>query len=94
MRHNYGVETKKTTLMMEDGVYTAIRETAARRGTSISAIVSEALAMYDARPMPSATNPIKLTVAAGGGWIGPVSVTSNAQLFDSMNGDVSVQKLR
>jgi plasmid stability protein len=83
---NYGMAAKKTTLMLEDDLYAEIRQRAAKRGSSVSSLVSEALREYLARAEERSGRRISLTTAEGGGWIGPADPRSNSELFDAMTG--------
>jgi len=87
------METKKTTLMLDEGLYTQVKVRAAQRGVSASSVVAEALASYFSKGIPEKKKPIKLTVAQGGGWFGPTG-TSNSEFFDAMDEDLPMDKLR
>jgi len=73
--------------MLDETLYSDVRKRAAERGTSVSSIVAEALSMYFAIPHEKAKNSIKLTVATGGGWIGPINPLSNRELLDAIDDD-------
>lgn len=88
------MRAKKTTLMLDEALYSDIRQRAAKRGESVSMIVAEALREYLARVDERTKKPISLTRAEGGGWIGPMNPRSNSELFDAMDADLPVEKLR
>lgn len=75
--------------MLDETLYSDVRKRAAERGTSVSSIVSEALGVYLARPDGQAKRSVKLTVATGGGWIGPVDPRSNRELLDAIEDDLA-----
>ena len=74
--------------MLEEALYSDVRKRAAERGTSISSIVEEALAVYFAQASAHQKRSVKLTVATGGGWIGPVGAVSNRELLDAIDDDL------
>jgi hypothetical protein len=84
--HNYGMATRKTTLMLDENLYSEVRKRAAIRGQSVSSIVAEALGAYISPKGPEARTRISLTVATGGGWVGPTHATSNRELLDPLDG--------
>jgi hypothetical protein len=86
--------TKKTTLMLDEGQYLEIRRRALERGQSVSSVVNEALSAYLAPKEGPAKPRIKLTVAEGGGWIGPVDLTSNSALFELLDEGLTLDQLR
>jgi hypothetical protein len=75
--------------MLNETLYRDVRKCAAERGTSISSIVSEALSVYFAHPTGQSKKAVKLTVATGGGWIGPVNPLSNRELLDAIDDDLA-----
>jgi len=93
-RHNYGMATKKTTLMLDEGQYMEIRRRALDRGQSVSSVVNEALSVYLASKDKPVKPRIKLTRAQGGGWIGPTDFTSNAALLDLCDEGLTLDQLR
>ncbi len=72
--------------MLDEALYTQIRRRAAERGESMSHVVAEALATYLAAK-PTHRTRVELTVAEGGGWIGPIDMTSNRALLDPLDRD-------
>lgn len=88
------MNSKKTTLMLDESLYSDVRQRAAKRGETVSAIVAEALREYLARVDERSKKRISLTRAEGGGWMGPINPRSNSELFDAMDADVPVDKLR
>jgi hypothetical protein len=86
--------SKKTTLMIEEGLYSSIRQRAAQRGLSVSSIVSEAIAAYISPKGAERKAKVKLPVATGGGWIGPVDSVSNRELLDPLDDAEDLDRLR
>ena len=82
------MSNKKTTLMLDEALYSDIRKRAAERGTSVSSIVSEALGVYLTHSDRQIRSPVKLTVATGGGWIGPPDPLSNRDMLDPIDEDL------
>ncbi len=75
--------------MLDEALYSDVRKRAAERGISISSVVSEALGVYFAHPVGQTKRSVKLTVASGGGWIGPVNPLSNRELLDTIDDDLA-----
>jgi hypothetical protein len=93
MCHNYGMKTKKTTLMIDVELYSALRQKAAERGQSVSLVACEAIAAY---VVPQPNDPkqrLNLVTASGGGWIGPLNPTSNRELLDLIDEDDDILRL-
>jgi hypothetical protein len=84
--HNYGMAKRKTTLMIEEGLYDAIRVEAAKNRTSVSAFVAEATRVY----MAEAKKPRGKTVLptfSGAGFKFPSDVNpdSNSEVLDYLD---------
>lgn len=79
--------------MVDEGLYSQIRERAAKRGDSVSSIVAEALRSYLASEGATPKRPFKVTVSTGTPLI-PVDKYSTAELLDIMDADLSIEKSR
>lgn len=85
--------SKKTTFMIDEELYATVRAKAAAQHKSTSSVVAEALRAYLSASISPQPAP-KLTVAEGGGWIGPVGVDSTAKLLDYLDEDVPFESQR
>jgi hypothetical protein len=86
MGHNYGMATRKTTLMLEDSLIADFKIRAAREGRSLSSMVAEAMRTYDprgeAKPRPEKW---EIMVLGKGDWKAPMPAHDQAALQDYMD---------
>ena len=73
----------KTTLIIDDQLMERLRQEAARRKQSLSALVAEALHSWLRKPRSKPT-PTKLPSFKGGGFL--VDIANRDQLHDAMDG--------
>lgn len=73
----------KTTLIIDDQLMARLRDEAAKRKRSLSALVEEALHAWLRKPKP-AIKPPKLPTFRGGRFL--VDVANRDQLYDAMEG--------
>jgi len=73
----------KTTLVIDDGLMTRLREEAARRNTTISALVESALRLFLRRPGRREELPPLPTFDSGGAL---VDVSDRDELYRAMEG--------
>ena len=73
----------KTTLVIDDGLMTRLREEAARRNTTISALVESALRLFLRRPGRREELPTLPTFDSGGAL---VDVSDREDLYRAMEG--------
>ncbi len=85
---------KKTTLMLEEDLYGEVRQRAAQRGQSVSSIVAEALRQYLCEIDRRSRARVSLTQAEGTGWIGPADPRSNSELFEPLDAELPIDRLR
>lgn len=84
---------KKTTLMIDDGLYADVRRRAAERGESVSAIVSEAIRRYIIE-RPNRT-PIEFELPTSDApWEFPFDGSSNVEMLDFLDKNLPIEKLR
>ena len=74
----------KTTLVIDDGLMVRLREEAARRRTTISALVESALRLFLRRPGRREALPPLPTFDGGGGAL--VDVSDREELYRAMEG--------
>lgn len=72
----------KTTLIIDDGVMKQLKQTAAREGTSISALVESALRLFLREARAPATDPPLPTFSSGGHL---VDVADREALYRAMD---------
>ena len=76
----------RTTVRLEDDLLRQTKEFAARRGTTLTAVIREALQAYLARPDQISAEPVDLPVSGQGGTLPGVDLDDSAQLYDLMDG--------
>jgi hypothetical protein len=76
----------RTTLRLEDDLLRRTKQFAARRGTTLTAVIREALQAYLARSDETPAGPVELPVSGQGGILPGVDLDDSAQLYDLMDG--------
>ncbi len=76
----------RTTLRLEDDLLRRTKQFAARRGTTLTAVIREALQAYLARPDQIPAGPVDLPVSGQDGTLPGVDLDDSAQLYDLMDG--------
>jgi hypothetical protein len=86
----------RTTIRIDDELYRAVKERAARTGRTVAEIVEDAVrrSLTDG-PRDTTVEPLPPLKTYGGSGVLPgVDLTSNAALRDAMDGDEPVDALR
>ena len=78
----------RTTVRLDDSLLARAKREAARRGTTLTALIDEGLRFVIARrPSHSTRRRVKLPVCGkGGGTLPGVDLSNNAKLLDLMDG--------
>ena len=76
----------RTTVRLEDDLLREAKQLAARRGTTLTAVIREAVQAYLARPDDLPAAPADLPVSGHGGTLPGVDLDDSAQLYDLMDG--------
>ncbi|MFY9234690.1 MAG: hypothetical protein WAO58_09550 [Fimbriimonadaceae bacterium] len=86
--------TRKTTLMIDEGLYASVKREAAERGRSISSIVAEAVRKYMAEPRPQL--PVVLPSFGGGGIALPshIDISDTSAVLEHLDEGLPFEKLR
>lgn len=85
----------RTTVRIDDELYRALKERAARAGRTVGEMIEDAVRQSLTRADDAAVGPLPpLPVYGGSGVLPGVDLTSNASLGDVMDGDENVDALR
>ena len=84
----------RTTVTLEDSLLHEARQRAAARGTSVSAVIDDALRIAFARTLGPAAIPAIPIFTGGDGPMPGVDLTSNAALLDLLDEGVALDQQR
>lgn len=77
----------RTTITVEEGLLTALKDAAHRRGASVSQLISEAVRQLLASEAPSPAEPFRLVTFRGDGPLPGVDLDRTSELLDQENLD-------
>lgn len=76
----------RTTVRLEDDLLRRTKQYATEQGTTLTAVIRDALQAYLTRPATAAKCPLDLPVSGRGGTLPGIDLDDSAQLYDVMDG--------
>jgi plasmid stability protein len=84
----------RTTIRIDDDLYRAVKERAARSGRSIGAVIEDAIRMGMKPPERTGAGRFTVRASGSGGLVSGVDLTSNAAVREALDDNVALNALR